>query len=71
MIRRGRCSMKVKNKRVIALAFLALVLAGFSLFVYIAQGRVRFLFSAILALVWFLTLLFYNMEIKLCEIVFY
>ena len=47
--------MKVKNKRAIALAFLALVLAGFSLFVYIAQGRVRFLFSAILALVWFLT----------------
>ena len=36
--------MKVKNKRAIALAFLALVLAGFSLFVYIAQGRVRFLF---------------------------
>ena len=43
--------MKVKNKRAIALAFLALVLAGFSLFVYIAQWRVRFLFSAILALV--------------------
>ena len=35
-----------------------MVLAGFSLFVYIAQGRVRFLFSAILALVWFLTLLY-------------
>ena len=34
--------MKVKNKRAIALAFLALVLAGFSLFVYIAQGRVQF-----------------------------
>ena len=49
---------EVKNKRAIALAFLALVLAGFSLFVYIAQGRVRFLFSAILALVWFLTLLY-------------
>ena len=50
--------MKVKNKRAIALAFLALILAGFSLFVYIAQGRVRFLFSAILALVWVLTLLY-------------
>ena len=31
--------MKVKNKRAIALAFLALVLAGFSLFVYIARGE--------------------------------
>lgn len=56
--------MKVKNKRAIALAFLALVLAGFSLFVYIAQGRVRFLFSAILALVWFLTLLYQGFHTK-------
>ena len=53
--------MKVKNKRAIALAFLALVLAGFSLFVYIAQGRVRFLFSA---LVWFLTLLYQGFHTK-------
>ena len=56
--------MKVKNKRAIALAFLALVLAGFSLFVYIAQGRVRFLFSAILAVVWFLTLLYQGFHTK-------
>lgn len=56
--------MKVKNKRAIALAFLALVLAGFSLFVYIAQGRVRFLFSAILALVWFLALLYQGFHTK-------
>lgn len=56
--------MNVKNKRSIALAFLALVLAGSSLFVYIAQGRVRFLFSSILASVWFLTLLHQGLHTK-------
>lgn len=56
--------MKVKNKRSIALAFLALVLAVCSLFVYFAQGKVRFLFSAILAFVWLFTLLYQGFHTK-------